>query len=555
MRSTQLKVLTIVLVVAAALSFAVAGSGAADAADNGYTEKYGFGDHKYTDVTVTSFTFPESKGVPVYDAIEDATDSIHIAIYQLTSPNLVLKLVEKAKAGVDVKVIVDENPTAYDVEKNEFPLLKNLSDAGAGVYVIGTSTGNTWQNFHNKYAVIDGDEVVITSENWTVGNMEGKGNRGWGAVVESKGYAGFMESMFQHDLKMDDVSVMTEKYPNLKNDDLPDSYKDYKIDSSLTSTYTATVTAASSPDCSFSAQKVLFSKVGEGNILYVEQLSYGGTINDLGKDSPAKWMKEAADKGADVRFLLADSEGDDDQKAVDELNSVTKVKAKVISNKTVPSVAFSTMHNKGIIFDDAVWVGSVNWTTTSFEKNRETAVLIQAPEAVDFYKAAYDTDFGAVTDDLGRADGKIYYHIDLENGKNGTAAVNVGTAPAGETVTVTADPDDGYKVSKVTCGDVEVTKVDDGTYTFVMPDESVTVTVTYEEDDSHDLLYYIALAVVVILAIIGALMKTKKKSSRSKRKGSKKRRRRRRQGAGRPCGLPPLRTKETAAFSALHDFG
>lgn len=65
---------------------------------------------------------------------------------------------------------------------------------------------------------------------------------------------------------------------------------------------------------------------------------------------------------------------------------------------------------------------------------------------------------------------------------HGTASVDPATASAGTTVTVRIDPDEGFLVRDVSAvyGDyrlVEVTAQPDGTYTFVMPDADVAVSV------------------------------------------------------------------------------
>lgn len=65
----------------------------------------------------------------------------------------------------------------------------------------------------------------------------------------------------------------------------------------------------------------------------------------------------------------------------------------------------------------------------------------------------------------------------------GTVASNLESATAGTTVTLTVAPADDYRLSAVTVNDgaVEVTKVNDTTYTFVMPDADVTVNATFEK--------------------------------------------------------------------------
>ena len=65
----------------------------------------------------------------------------------------------------------------------------------------------------------------------------------------------------------------------------------------------------------------------------------------------------------------------------------------------------------------------------------------------------------------------------------GTVEADLETATFGTTVTLTVTPADDYSLDAVTVnsGAVEVTKVNDTTYTFVMPNEEVTVNATFEQ--------------------------------------------------------------------------
>ena len=73
------------------------------------------------------------------------------------------------------------------------------------------------------------------------------------------------------------------------------------------------------------------------------------------------------------------------------------------------------------------------------------------------------------------------YNITVNDSENGSVSADMQTATAGTTVTLTVTPADDYSLDAVTVnsGAVEVTKVNDTTYTFVMPDEEVTVNATF----------------------------------------------------------------------------
>ena len=77
------------------------------------------------------------------------------------------------------------------------------------------------------------------------------------------------------------------------------------------------------------------------------------------------------------------------------------------------------------------------------------------------------------------------YQITIPTASNGTVTVTPASARSGAKVTITATPDEGYKVDMITVTrangrEVEVTDTGDGTtYTFTMPTSQVTVSVTF----------------------------------------------------------------------------
>lgn len=78
------------------------------------------------------------------------------------------------------------------------------------------------------------------------------------------------------------------------------------------------------------------------------------------------------------------------------------------------------------------------------------------------------------------------YAITVGASENGTVTADKETAKAGETVTLSVVADKGYELGTLTVSGtnsevVETTKTTDGTYTFTMPGEAVTVTATFKE--------------------------------------------------------------------------
>lgn len=78
------------------------------------------------------------------------------------------------------------------------------------------------------------------------------------------------------------------------------------------------------------------------------------------------------------------------------------------------------------------------------------------------------------------------YIVSVDRTTGGKVTVNPGRADRGDTVTITADPDNGYVVDEVIVtdkngDDIRVRDRGDGEYTFTMPDSKVTVEVTFVE--------------------------------------------------------------------------
>ena len=85
------------------------------------------------------------------------------------------------------------------------------------------------------------------------------------------------------------------------------------------------------------------------------------------------------------------------------------------------------------------------------------------------------------------------YDVVVENAKNGDVTVDDDSVKAGEEVTITVDPDNGYKLDKLTVVDENGKKVDvdegkkDDTFVFDMPKSDVTVEASFKKvADSAD---------------------------------------------------------------------
>jgi hypothetical protein len=79
------------------------------------------------------------------------------------------------------------------------------------------------------------------------------------------------------------------------------------------------------------------------------------------------------------------------------------------------------------------------------------------------------------------------YELELDVSLSGSASVDNPNAKPGETVTITAEPDEGCKIDSITVKDadgnvLDVTDNGDGTFSFQFPNSSVTIDVVFKAD-------------------------------------------------------------------------
>ncbi len=491
------------------------------------------------DAEVTPFLFPDSGGIPIYDQLESAQESVFITMYQFGSANALALLCQLEQRGVEVTLLLEGEPME-GADSLNISGLKTLREAGGEIRLIGVSDesgGDRYSFVHAKYAIIDGDTVIVTSENWTTDNLNGSiadevyasgnGNRGWGAVIESVEYAQYMQDVFDNDYSMEygDVKEFDEVYPNARSTTL--TY--VPADDAEFRSYSTQVTPVLSLDNSYRAMEYYMANAKER--IYAEQQSLGSSYMNLSESSPVYKMKLAAGEGVECKLILSSGiTGIDSQ--LTTINAGTLVSAAKMSTPYV--------HNKGLICDDSVWVSSINWTDNSFNNNRETCVVIHSAEVADYYAKAFLDDFER--------------NYTYDGFKIDTSEIK-GSYPSGQEITfqVTVVPDGDYTytwdlgdgseprvtdVSRIVC-----TPINDGTASAYVLKVTVhdnvnnidqTVEVPYsvgtsESSDTFELpegiegyLYILVPLLVVIIGVIAGLLGRGK--SKSKGKKSTKRR-------------------------------
>lgn len=335
---------------------------------------------------VAPISFPDDQS-PFFRTLQEASSRIDISVYLISHPRVVSSLLESLDEGVRVRILVEGSPVGGSMT-SEIKALKTLTNAGADVKVMTPSDGyRAYSYTHAKYAVIDNDKVIITSENWQQSSFDS--NRGWGAAIVSQGYAQYMRSVFESDFYRNyDVARFPDVFPTAQGA----PYSRYEPDVSEITYFDAKVRPVISPDNSYDTMRSLI--LSAENRVYSQQLDVDyDWLN--GNDNPLSWMRNVS-AHIDCRLLVDvtfddrnDSDVRDGYGIIDSLWG-TKIRAS--------ASAFSGLsHNKGVIVDDKVWVGSVNWTYNSFNDNREAAVIIDSHDIAEYYAELFLKDFGTPT--------------------------------------------------------------------------------------------------------------------------------------------------------------
>ena len=346
----------------------------------------GFGNGTEYDATVTPMSFPDDQ-TPLFKALQDAHSRIDISAYLISHPKVVSSLLRSLNGGTAVRILIEGSP-AGGVTTSEIKALRTLTNAGADVRVMKQTDGyRAYSYTHAKYAVVDDDTVIITSENWQESSFDS--NRGWGAVMVSEGYASYMRSVFESDfLRTYDVQRFDDVFPTSETT----AFDRYVPVTSETVSYEAKVRPVISPDNSYDTMRSFILSANDR--VYSQQLDveYHWLF---GNDNPLSWMRAVSGR-TDCRLMVDvtfDDRNDGDPKdgygVMDSLSG---------SDILTSEPAFSGLsHNKGVIVDDRVWIGSVNWTVNSFTENREAAVIIDSRDVTEYYVSLFMSDWGVGT--------------------------------------------------------------------------------------------------------------------------------------------------------------
>jgi phosphatidylserine/phosphatidylglycerophosphate/cardiolipin synthase-like enzyme len=339
-------------------------------------------------VEVVPLLYPDDALPELVRQIDGSRESIELACYLMENWTLARHLAGASARGLNVTVLLEGRPVG-GVSDNGAALAYYLQDSGIDVWTM--RSGESFRRYdylHAKYALFDRQRLFVASENMADSSFSS--NRGWAAVVEGRQICSYAEEVFQMDLAAKGVDIFPLNTSLVREDGGPGRLLGTMPPAPRT--YSATASLATSP---FNVQDALVEMIsGAQERILVQQMRIDESWLDDSLIISA--LSSAAERGVSVRIQLDSGLG------TEEGNTLV---AEVLDRRaddnnwdlecrlTDDSAPFGRLHNKGVIVDDTVVVGSANWVDGSMERNREMAVILSSSELADVFVKWFDEDW------------------------------------------------------------------------------------------------------------------------------------------------------------------
>lgn len=338
------------------------------------------------DLPIQAFVLPDSPRLPV-ETLQNARDRILLGGYTITDPRVLKALCNAHERDVQVRVLAEAEPVG-GLSRRMASALDRLLECGVPVSVLGGER-ERYAFHHPKYAVVD-DRVVVMTENWKLSGTGGRSNRGWGAVVRSERLSGALTETFRADAEFRDAIPWQVYRADREFGQLSQVPAErYPARFEPLSANATRVSVLAAPD---NAASAIVGRIDNATgSIRVELISIGSRGHPF-----VRALLRAARRGVEVRVLLGSaSYVRRDNRAIAEWLT-ERAKAEGLSLQArlaTPRSRFSKIHAKGIVIDDAVVLGSINWTNGSIRENREVALVIEDRPVADYYRQVIRADW------------------------------------------------------------------------------------------------------------------------------------------------------------------
>jgi cardiolipin synthase len=291
---------------------------------------------------------PESGPQPILDAINGAKQEIDLEIYQMNDPTVTQALIDAAKRGVKVRVMLEPKTVGGNTYK---AVSANLAAHGIDVQATPPQFDSSHNVDHAKFMVVDNKDMLFGT-----GNLDSSG-LGRGDKYNNRDF-------WTNDSRPETVSEAGQLF-NADWNRQPTTGIDFK-------------NMVVTPDNADG--KILGLIDGAQKRLYVyNQELFDPTVN--------QHIIQAKQRGVDVQVIAGNpkkffGEGGTDKNAL----ALAQFKQAGIPGTELTSLY---VHGKGIVADDKTYLGSQNFSTGGLKTNREVGEIFDDPNNADKVAATY----------------------------------------------------------------------------------------------------------------------------------------------------------------------
>jgi phosphatidylserine/phosphatidylglycerophosphate/cardiolipin synthase-like enzyme len=371
---------------------------------------------------ITAFASPDSSFQTIEMEIEAAESSIYLSLYQFTNWRLAQRVLDRLNDSVAVNILMEGGPAGEWDEQQQYILQKIVEYGGEVRFMVYNSTlGSRYRYIHAKYAIIDNNSVIISSENWKdtgipVNNTFG--NRGWGIIIRDSATAEYFLKVFSADWNSITYDIIPftpddPKYGNASlgfepDDWVEDGYYD-PVFPSMTIKDDITVTCVISPDTLTEQNDQILADIDSAiETIYVEQLdlSMNWNENEIEYDNLyfQALIRAAEQRHVDVKILLSSIYTSPDDPGLDNYDTCLYINDYAANHNIsdhlearlvdYDRLGISKIHNKGMIVDgNKTLISSINWVRNSVTQNREVGVIIENKDVAEYFTQLFLWDW------------------------------------------------------------------------------------------------------------------------------------------------------------------
>ncbi len=363
----------------------------------------------------------------ISELFASAQTSLYIETYEFTHPTLVDILKERARAGVDVRLLLEGSPAGGLTDDSRWAA-QQLAEAGVNVNFMVNDVGIAHDRYpyqHSKFAVVDGQTLLVSTENFKLSSMPADtedgdtlGRRGYAVIIQDPTLVERALTIFRldDDPTHTDIFAWQADHPQYGapqdpgyTPPAPEDLQGYAVryPQAFELNDAKAATLFNAPETSLKPLVALINQAGPGDVILTQQLyehPYWGPTDSNAQDDPNVRLQaliNAARRGATVRILLDDFfdnpyNARSNRTTVNAINSIAAAEnLDLIARLGNPSGAGLHAKLHLIAIGEQRWIvlASMNGSEASNKLNREMGLALETRQGYNFLADVFFTDW------------------------------------------------------------------------------------------------------------------------------------------------------------------